>query len=282
MDVAPSGNLSTEGIPKSISRILDAAKIREDFKQRKRTALDEPSDGSGRPKKKRKQAVEDTKEKATTASNEKGKEKAAEIKIKPGETLAHFNRCVVVFSLFTMPGNRIEQYILIVWGYRRVEDDMRPLVRTAIQKSSARERQERKSTGKTKTAGNSSESSSQAKTSKGGKSSSRDDEASDTPTQPLDKHASKAKEFKAISTSAPRRLNDIAMAPPDLKRLPRGVKKDGTKGKGDGLGKAGILSMAQRAMMEVEREKAIVRYRELKERRAKEGRSTGALVPEDS
>lgn len=92
MDVAPSGNLSTEGIPKSVSRILDAAKIREDFKQRKRTALDEPSDGSGRPKKKRKQAVDDTREKATTAPNEKGKEKAAEIKIKPGETLAHFNR----------------------------------------------------------------------------------------------------------------------------------------------------------------------------------------------
>lgn len=187
-----------------------------------------------------------------------------------------------MFNLSSKTVNGIGQYILIFWAYRRVEDDMRPLVRNAIQKSSARERQERKSTGKTKTAENSSESSSQPKSTKGGKSSSRDDVASDIPTQPLDKHASKAKEFQALSTSAPRRLNDIAMAPPDLKKLPRGVKKDGTKGKGDGLGKAGILSMAQRAMMEVEREKAIVRYRELKERRAKEGRSTGALVPEDS
>lgn len=92
-DIAPSGNLSTEGIPKSVSRILDAAKIRGDFKQRKRTALDDPLDGSGRPKKKRKQAVGDaSSEKDGAATNVKGKEKAAEIKIKPGETLAHFNR----------------------------------------------------------------------------------------------------------------------------------------------------------------------------------------------
>lgn len=91
-DIAPSGNLSTEGIPKSISRILDAAKIREEFKQRKRTALDDPSGGSSRPKKKRKQGVDEPSEKDTTASNVKGKEKATEIKIQPGETLAHFNR----------------------------------------------------------------------------------------------------------------------------------------------------------------------------------------------
>lgn len=159
---------------------------------------------------------------------------------------------------------------------------MRPLVRTAIQKSSVRERQERKSSEKAKTTGDNTESS-QSKPSKNNKHSSRNDLPSDTDHPPPDKHASKAKEFKALSTSAPRRLNDIAMAPPDLKKLPRGVKKDGTKGKGDGLGKAGILSMAQRAMMEVEREKAIVRYRELKERRAKEmGRSSGALAPEGS
>lgn len=91
-DIAPSGNLSTEGIPKSISRILDAAKIREEFKQRKRTALDDPSGGSGRPKKKRKPAVEATHEKDDATPNGKGSEKASDIKIQPGETLAHFNR----------------------------------------------------------------------------------------------------------------------------------------------------------------------------------------------
>lgn len=177
----------------------------------------------------------------------------------------------------------MKRLTLGVGTYRRVEDDMRPLVRNAIQTSSARERQERKSTGKTKTAGNTTKSSSQSKSPKDGKTSSRNNPPSDKDSPPPDKHAFKAKEFKALSSSAPRRLNDIAMAPPDLKKLPRGVKKDGTTGKGDGLGKAGILSMAQRAMMESEREKAIVRYRELKERRAKEtGRSTGALALDES
>lgn len=91
-DIAPSGNLSTESIPKSISRILDAAKIREEFKQRKRTALGDPSDGSGRPKKKRKQGEGNASDKINAATNVKGKEKANGIKIQPGESLAHFNR----------------------------------------------------------------------------------------------------------------------------------------------------------------------------------------------
>lgn len=89
-DLAPSGNLSTKGIPKSISRILDAAKIREEFKQRKRTTLDGSFNDSGRPKKKRKQDEGNVSEKTNAATTVK--EKANKIKIQPGETLAHFNR----------------------------------------------------------------------------------------------------------------------------------------------------------------------------------------------
>jgi hypothetical protein len=91
------------------------------------------------------------------------------------------------------------------------------------------------------------------------------------------------KEFAAMSSAAPRRLNDIAMAPPRLKKFPRGVKtkhnspaSGGEKAKagaGAGAG-AGVLSMARRVMVEAERESAIKRYREMKERKTKEADRT--------
>lgn len=79
-----------------------------------------------------------------------------------------------------------------------------------------------------------------------------------------------------MSSAAPRRLNDVAMAPPELKKLPRGAAKRSSSsgGKAKAGAAAGVLSMAQRAMMEVERENAIRRYREMRERKAKEGDRT--------
>jgi hypothetical protein len=72
------------------------------------------------------------------------------------------------------------------------------------------------------------------------------------------------KEFEKISTSVPRRLNDVVRAPPDFKKLPRGA----TRGQEQAFksGKDGILSMAQKVMMEEERAKAIARYRTMKKR----------------
>ena len=67
------------------------------------------------------------------------------------------------------------------------------------------------------------------------------------------------KEFTQLSSSAPRRLNDIAQRPPEMKEMPWG-----TKCVNFGAQREGILSMAQRTMMEQEREKAIARYRVLK------------------
>ena len=67
------------------------------------------------------------------------------------------------------------------------------------------------------------------------------------------------------------------MAPPELKKLPRGAAKQHSSAGGKAkaaAAAAGVLSMAQRAMMEVERENAIRRYREMKERKAKEGDQT--------
>jgi hypothetical protein len=81
------------------------------------------------------------------------------------------------------------------------------------------------------------------------------------------------KEFRVASTSAPRRLNDIAQEPPQFGKLPRGAQssKDSSQAK-----VVGILSMAQKAMMEEERENVIKRYRELKAKRLRnDGSATG-------
>lgn len=67
----------------------------------------------------------------------------------------------------------------------------------------------------------------------------------------------RSKEFETYSTSAPRRLNNVAQAPPEIDRLPRGAARRGGK-------REEVLSMAQKSAMEQEREKAIARYRLLK------------------
>lgn len=76
-------------------------------------------------------------------------------------------------------------------------------------------------------------------------------------------------EFVKASTSVPKRVNDIVQAPPQIKHLPRNAKKIvATSGKGKKS--EAVVSMAQKAMMEAERENVIQRYRELKERRLKQ------------
>jgi hypothetical protein len=79
------------------------------------------------------------------------------------------------------------------------------------------------------------------------------------------------KEFATLSTSAPRRLNDIAEAPPELKQLPRGAKAHKASAGGEKSSQSlrdGVLSMAQKAMLEEERERVIKAYREMKKRGA--------------
>lgn len=93
---------------------------------------------------------------------------------------------------------------------------------------------------------------------------------------PVDKHAARGlTDFaKAQSSSAPRRLNDIAMAPPTL-TLPRFASKAikanaaaaGSEGATEGMASKLGLSLAQARILEEERERVILRYRELKERR---------------
>jgi hypothetical protein len=84
-----------------------------------------------------------------------------------------------------------------------------------------------------------------------------------------DQHIRPQKDFVVHSSSAPRRLNDIAQAPPEFKKLPRGAAA--LYGGTGSAKREGVLSMAQKSMMEQEREKVIMRYRELKARRRGDG-----------
>ncbi|KAH8832871.1 hypothetical protein DL96DRAFT_1667339 [Flagelloscypha sp. PMI_526] len=188
-----SSALSNEPIPKSVSRVLNAVKIRKDFHDRKRKMSSE--DTGERPSKKRKPAVG----------------------IMEGESMQHFNK--------------------------RVEMDMRPSMSSAIQTAKTLTR---KAIREDKQARNIDRKKPSAK-----------------PAAEFDSESPKrqvrATEFQTMSTSTPKRLNDIAQAPPEFTKFPRKASTKQTTSKKDN-----IVSMAQKVMMEQEREKAIARYRELK------------------
>ena len=156
---------------------------------------------------------------------------------------------------------------------------MRPLVRSAMRASAATERKERKEIVTATAAGAKTQQPSSTTKTKGPNVDSKHDDAEESASiQTVDKHRDRPKEFATTSSAAPRRLNDVAMAPPELKRLklqrPKGVANSGGKQQQQQQQHAaqtkvaGVLSMAQRAMMEVERENAIRRYRVMKERKS--------------
>ncbi|KIY52447.1 hypothetical protein FISHEDRAFT_69865 [Fistulina hepatica ATCC 64428] len=203
-DAAPGKDaLSTEAIPKSIARVLNAQKIREQYRARKR-AMEEHEE----KKEDRKRRRVDSKDKNTLG-------------IRPGEALTHFNK--------------------------RVEDDMRPAVKSAMHAAARRaEPAEKPATGM--------RCEGRKKPLRGVIESTVDDHEA-----PKARVHERPKEFERISTSQPRRLNDIVQAPPELKP-PRKAAREKTKSSRT----AGVVSMKQKLMMEEQRELAIARYRELK------------------
>ena len=78
-----------------------------------------------------------------------------------------------------------------------------------------------------------------------------------------EKHETKARDFQTFSSSAPKRLNDIAQAPPEFKKLPRKAPPKASSAPVD------VISQTQKRMMELERDKVIQRYRALKEGKRK-------------
>ncbi|KAH9893568.1 hypothetical protein C8Q73DRAFT_836746 [Cubamyces lactineus] len=241
-DLGPGSrrSIENEDIPKSAARVLNAAKVQQEYAKKRKGQAD---DGADLSRKKRKQEGVD--------AESSGAASKSQLRIMPGESMAHFNR--------------------------RVEDAMRHSVREAMQTSSAKMRKARKEeleekTAKTK-ADRRSRSKSRGRSDDDSDSDSDDGRAKATSRRPGSKD-DKPKDFEKVSTSAPRRLNDIVQAPPDLKKLPRKAKKLAEQGgakKSEGAKtlREGVLSMAQRAQMEEERERAIRLYREMK--RAKTG-----------
>ncbi|KAI6041424.1 hypothetical protein EDC04DRAFT_2565711 [Pisolithus marmoratus] len=220
-DLAPEISLAQETIPKSVSRVLDSARIRQEYREKKR----------------RRDGCEDDSTRKRKRYDGSDHRADGTPKIKPGETITNFNR--------------------------RVEQSMMPQIKMALRQSNNQERKVRKQ----KAAGRP-----QPRARKEG---SKERSTSSNKNVPLrhptkvtgsvierDSSMEKGKEFPKASTSAPRRLNDIAQAPPEITNIPRRghqlLKKDKS---------SGILSMAQKVMMEEERERAIKHYRELKERR---------------
>lgn len=155
---------------------------------------------------------------------------------------------------------------------RRVEDDMRPLVKSAVQSSLSTARNVQKAEMEAKAQEKKKKAALKRKVPNDDDDD--EDEIDDTRSPspaPLDKHADRPKEFQTISSSAPRRLNDIAQAPPEFKKVPKGIAlSTGRQGGGKETAnrRDGVLSMAQKAMMEEEREKAILRYRQMKAQRS--------------
>ncbi|KIJ60309.1 hypothetical protein HYDPIDRAFT_99131 [Hydnomerulius pinastri MD-312] len=222
-DLAPKASIEYETVPKSVLRVLDAGRIRREYREKKRK-IDGDNDEGNPQRKRRRHDATDMKDDGTTKT----------LKIKPGETMAAFSK--------------------------RVETSMMPLLKTALQESSAQARKVRKEeaiqVAQTPNKKNDKSRLKQPATSKKA--------STPPPTASADEDSlnpqKKAKEFQVVSTAAPRRLNDVAQEPPELKKLPRGaVKNDRSP--------SGVLSMAQKAMMEEEREKAIKHYRELKARK---------------
>ncbi|EEB94365.1 hypothetical protein MPER_06833, partial [Moniliophthora perniciosa FA553] len=149
-----------------------------------------------------------------------------------------------------LPGESLQHY------NKRVEDSMRPLVRNAMKTSLATIRGAKKQEAAKKPLV-------QEKNKKEDVESSADPSPSPS--------SSKPKEFKVLPSSAPKRLNDIVQAPPEMIRLKnsrtqRSLDRHAATSKRDG-----VISMAQKQMMEVEREKAIARYRQLKAAKRKDG-----------
>ena len=149
---------------------------------------------------------------------------------------------------------------------------MRPIVRSAMKNTT--------SVSKQKASASKRES---AQTSTDTKEKSYDDDEDPSSLTRKTKAKLLEKDFAKASSSTPKRLNDIVQAPPELKvapRLKRMVAAAQKKKKGtadddsaeEDVGN-GVVSAAQKRMMELEREKAIQRYRALKEAKMKGLRS---------
>lgn len=100
--------ISSEAIPKSVSRVLNAAHVRQEWKEKKRKLAsgEDTGEDTGKSKKRRIDTGGDV------SLDPKGQGKSQAAVIQPGESLAHFNRCVL--STPSSPNIRISNQFLYV------------------------------------------------------------------------------------------------------------------------------------------------------------------------
>ncbi|KIJ28174.1 hypothetical protein M422DRAFT_270578 [Sphaerobolus stellatus SS14] len=150
---------------------------------------------------------------------------------------------------------------------RRVEEEMRVELSEAFQTSRTETRKARKTAAKEKA----------ERIAKAQKPKAAPEPSSPPPPKPeppkQPKHTQQANKMVEFGkATVGKRFNDIVQAPPTFTKLPRGAKKIEAQGGGKSK-KADVVSMAQKQMMDIEREKAIKHYRELKESRLAAGKA---------
>lgn len=237
-----ASKLDEEPIPKSAARILNAASIRGSYKKRKLDGDGEEGEKQGRKRSKR---------------DGEGLEM---LKLQPGETIAHFNKRVNQGMVSSIK-SAIATSSAHTRKVNKVEQDEK------LEKAAAKKKKKDSSKDQVKDPDND--------TSDAEGSPRKTKSSAPVPTPRQEKPP--ATEFQVASTSAPRRLNDIAQAPPTL-TIGRLTKKKAAAAAAVAAGaqspetegadlRSGVVSMAQKLRMEEERENAIRRYRELKARR---------------
>lgn len=87
--------VSSEGIPKSVARVLHAAQVRQEWREKKRKfeSGEDTGEHGGKGKRRRVDGNTNTKDKVKVKGHHDTKESNV-MAIKPGESLGHFNRCV--------------------------------------------------------------------------------------------------------------------------------------------------------------------------------------------
>ncbi|KAJ7474406.1 hypothetical protein B0H11DRAFT_2282249 [Mycena galericulata] len=260
-------------LPKSFLCALNAERARADFRKRANGVRTATLLTEGRM--------------VGTGGVGEGRNGKAETTIRSGETLTHFNNHGDA-AYGRTDANRIFQFRFL----------MRPLVHSAVQASLTTTRAECKKvlafspSSSTSLPITSAPSASKSPAALNAKAKSKPhpnqnraaaDAPHDAPQMPQDKHAHRPKEFVQTSSGAPRRLNDIVLAPPDLfvtgmarrtstqiTNTMNGVGKGGAGVSGkDGNRKStnppppSLLSRAQALQLAAARADAVRRFREV-------------------
>ncbi|KAI6166695.1 hypothetical protein EDD17DRAFT_1470766 [Pisolithus thermaeus] len=195
-DLAPDVSPVQETIPKSVSRVLDSARIRQEYREKKRK-LDECEGDSTRKRQR----------------HDGGDQRAdGAVKIRPGESISDFNRRVEQ-SMVPHIKMALRQSSSQERKVRNQKAAGQPQPQPSVRKKECKERSN--SSNKhvplphpTKVTGSTIEQRGSME---------------------------KGKEFLKTSTSAPRRLNDIVQVPPEITNVPRGAHQLPKKDKSSGV-----------------------------------------------